>query len=141
MVWNSWMQPFAWNPWQGFEHFDPRARALGAAEVPVRVHASEDVLVVLVQLPGRDPANVELSVSGRKLVLRGKTPAEGDPSDAPRSLAERMRFALTDFERSFELPWDVDGDAVRATFTNGILRIELARVERERARRIPIQAA
>lgn len=143
MVWNNWMQPFAWNPWAELERFDARARlhrALeGSSEVPVRVFAKEDALLVLAQLPGRDPSEVEVSVSGRKLVLRGKSAPRTEAGDGGATTFARRGFALADFERSFELPWDVAADGVRASFANGVLRIELARVAQERARRITIE--
>ncbi len=146
MVWNNWMEPFVWsplvNPWSGLERFDARARLYRAlepgAEVPVRVHAKEDALLVLALLPGRDPSDVEVSVSGRKLLLRGKGEKQAEAGDGATRYA-RQGFALTEFERSFELPWDVDADGVRATFANGVLRIELARVAQERPRRITIE--
>jgi HSP20 family protein len=139
MMTHDWTRTLAWTPWDGFERLQRDARRLlaaraGETQPPVRVHASASKLELFVELPGRDPADIDATLSGRTLVVRGKA-VEGD---APTTVAERREFGLPAFERSFELPWNVASDGMQATFAHGILRIELARVAEERPRRIAI---
>ena len=61
----------------------------------------------------------------------------------PVTLAEGTRVALTErvggrFERRFRFPKTVDGDAIAATLTNGVLTISLPKREEVKARSIAI---
>lgn len=169
MVTNDWSRALFWtpssSPWNGFERLERMRRdahALlaahtGETQPPVRVHRGENALRIDVELPGRDPADIEVLVSERTLVVRGKaapteTPAASGAARTNESLAapvneslaapvaERREFSLPAFERSFQLPWNVDASGPRATFRHGVLAIELARAAEERPRRIEIQS-
>lgn len=148
MVTNEWSRALhwstPWNPFAGLERLQRDARALlaahaGEAQPPVRVHAGASALRIDVELPGRDPADIDVALSERTLVVRGKA-APRDGADTETALAERREFTLPAFERSFQLPWNVERDTLRASFRDGVLTIELARVAQEQPRRIPIES-
>ena len=52
-------------------------------------------------------------------------------------LRERSSY---DFERSFKLPEDVDKEAIKANFKNGVLTINLLKKEAELPRKIEVTA-
>jgi HSP20 family protein len=142
MVWHDWTRTFDWDPWAELDRFQNEwqrrmGAELAAQDPPVRVYSGDASVVVYVELPGREPGDIDLTVTDDRLVLRGKQPEQrGD--DERRT--ERQEFAPVAFERAFELPWTAASDAVQASFRNGILRIEVPRVAQERPRRIPIAA-
>ncbi len=91
---------------------------------------------VVALAPGVDPGALEVTVKGNVLTLAGeKRPTEGvKPEEYHRSERSVGRFV-----RTLELPSDVDPDKVKATYTNGLLTIDLEKHEAARPRQIPVQ--
>jgi len=118
-------------------HGDPPAgREPGSAWLPpIDLYETAEEIGLLVDLPGVDPAAVDLTVSGRTLTLRGEKPR--DPSD--QALGRTLERPSGPFHRQVELPDDVDVDAIRAEAHNGVLSIRLPRVEAPRPQTIPIR--
>lgn len=105
---------------------------------PTSVWVGNDNAVVEVELPGVDPKNVDIAVEDDQLTISGKREREPMPDDAKVYRQER---ATGSFTRTLELPFGVDADMVKASYKNGMLRIELPRAEAEKPHRIAIQAA
>jgi HSP20 family protein len=83
---------------------------------------SPDELRVVVDLAGVDPADVQIVVHGRALVIAG-----GRRRIHPQ---ERLSYYLLEiehgqFERRIGLPVDVDPDRARATYDRGLLVVTL----------------
>jgi len=74
------------------------------------------------ELPGIDAKDVDISVSGDTLVLRGEKRQEKEEKDKNYHFSER---AYGSFQRAFELPASVDCDRVAADFSQGVLTITL----------------
>ena len=74
------------------------------------------------ELPGIDAKDVDISVSGDTLVLRGEKRQEKEEKDKNYHFSER---AYGSFQRAFELPASVDRDRVAADFSQGVLTITL----------------
>ena len=74
------------------------------------------------ELPGIDAKDVDISVSGDTLVLRGEKRQEKEEKDKNYHFSER---AYGSFQRPFELPASVDRDKVAADFSKGVLTITL----------------
>ena len=54
---------------------------------------------------------------------------------------QRRERAYGTFSRAVQLPFRVDPDKVQARFTDGVLEVELQRLEADRPRKIEIRAA
>ena len=74
------------------------------------------------ELPGIDAKDIDVSVSGDTLVLRGEKRQEKEEKDKNYHFSER---AYGSFQRSFQLPSTVDRDKVAADFSKGVLTITL----------------
>jgi HSP20 family protein len=74
------------------------------------------------ELPGIDAKDIDVSVSGDMLVLKGEKRQEKDEKDKNYHFSER---AYGSFQRAFELPSSVDRDRVAADFSKGVLTITL----------------
>jgi HSP20 family protein len=113
----------------------------GAAVGPaLDLYEEGDSFVAELSLPGVDPDDVEVSVEGGVLTVRGATGTDGDEPGGERpgrSYLVRERWAGR-FGRSINLPGMVDPDGIRASYEQGVLRLELPKAEQARARRIPI---
>src|SRR6516162_3431090 len=105
------MEP-AWRPVSTFSFSAPA------------IDMSEDdkAYKISAELPGLDPKDVDVSVSGNTLVLKGEKRQEKEEKDKNYHYSER---AYGSFQRAFELPASVDHPKIAADFSNGVLTITL----------------
>jgi HSP20 family protein len=92
-------------------------------------------IVVLAELPGVDPASIDLSVTGNILSLRGEKRI-GEIPEGAGSIRERQ---FGPFHRQINLPGEVNFDGVQAESRDGVLKVRLPKHEEARRRKIPIQ--
>jgi HSP20 family protein len=105
--------------WQVF----PFSRGLRRGYRPeVDVYRAEDppALIVLVELPGVDPAEVQLIASPQALLIAGE---RGRPKDCGHY--QQMEIDYGPFQRQVTLAEDVDPEEVTATYDRGILTVRL----------------
>ncbi len=94
--------------------------------------------VVHVELPGVDPATIDLEVRGRELVVRGTRPAQ-DPGGRLYQQVEIPRGA---FRRVVELGALVASEAASARYEAGILEVTLPLARDEpRSRTVRVEGA
>jgi HSP20 family protein len=92
--------------------------------------------VVHAELAGIDPDEIGLEIEGRELVIAGHR----RPADAEGRVYQQLEIDSGPFRRVIPLGADVVAEAARATYRDGILRVELPLVRPEpRARRVPIE--
>jgi HSP20 family protein len=101
------------------------------------VETSEQVLVT-VDLPGVDPAGIEIELAGNMLTLKADQPEPPLPKGAKRHRQERPPRK---FARSIPLPVPVDATRVDAQSKLGVLFITLARQEPSRPTQIRVSPA
>lgn len=123
-----------WDPFGGVDEL-ARGPALMPFLPAFDVSERNDAYVIEADLPGLRDENLEISVSGQQLVVRGEREQERRESDERRHLVERVSGS---FVRSFVLPADADVDAIEARLTDGVLTVRLPKREGERSRRIAI---
>ncbi len=93
-------------------------------------------MVLMVDLPGVDPASIDLSLTGNVLSLRGEKVA---PEVAGGQGRAKERPSGT-FRRQITLTEAVDFDRVQAQAKDGALTVRLPKLETAKARTIAIQA-
>lgn len=89
-----------------------------------------------VELPGVEPAVVDVSLAGNMLTVQGPKKLWSLPQGAVSHLVERMHGP---FERSIPMPAPVLADSVTADLKHGILRVRLLKSEKARSLKIPVQ--
>jgi HSP20 family protein len=105
---------------------------------PVDVSEFTDRFELVVDLPGVDPASVELTLEDDVLSLKGERAQPAEAGDAAKVWrAERARGA---FERRFVLPDAVDGDHVQAKTEHGVLRVSIPKRAQAAPQRIKVAA-
>lgn len=111
--------------------------AAGARDFPpINIWLGENSVVVTAELPGITGTDVNLSLQEDVLTLGGKREPKTQQENANWQRRER---AYGSFSRAVQLPFRVDPDKVQARFNNGILEIELQRLEADRPKKIEIR--
>lgn len=103
--------------------------------VDVREEASRFVIVA--DLPGINPADIEIQMDKGVLSLKGERKAETKEENAKLTRVERIHGS---FERRFALPDSADAEGITAAGKNGVLEISIPKKPETTPRRIAINA-
>lgn len=79
------------------------------------------------ELPGVDEKDIEVSISGDLLTIKGEKKLEEESKEKNYHRIERTYGS---FQRSLSLPAEVDQNKVKADFKNGVLKIEIPKSEK-----------
>jgi HSP20 family protein len=94
--------------------------------------------VVRAELAGVRASEIDLEIRGGELVLAGhRRPHDG----GEERIYQQLELQHGSFRRVVALGADVDPDAARATYEDGILTVELPIITPAGARSVPIQRA
>jgi len=102
----------------------------------VNVYDSEDAFVVEALLPGVGTSEIDLSITGDTLVIKGNKPPLPDVPDDRYLRRERGHGT---FNRTVVLPDSGDPDGVTARLANGILTIRLPKSVQARSHKISVK--
>jgi len=103
---------------------------------PVNLFETGDGAVLTAELPGVREEDLEISVQGNRVSLRGQR-AITHPEDASAHRRERQAGA---FHRTVVLPFDVDGDKAEAVYRQGVLMLRLPKPDSQQPRRISVRS-
>ena len=124
------------SPWIG------PADSRSVTEVMPRIDATEDdnAFQVRVELPGMDREDVDITLSGGMLTVRGEKKREDEEKGKDFYRRER---SFGSFRRTLPIPTEVDESKIEASFRKGVLTIELPKSEeaRKKITHIDVKAA
>ncbi len=101
------------------------------------MYQTENDIVVKASLPGMKADDIQISVVGDVLSLRGETHAEEEIKEASYHIRERRSGS---FARSIPLPAAVQADKARAEFEDGVLTLTLPKAEEMKPKTITVKA-
>jgi HSP20 family protein len=107
------------------------------AEPALDITTTTDELVVKASLPGWQPEDVEITLTGSTLTISGEMREEARREDASWILNEIRRAS---FSRTLELPEGLIGDRATATYEHGILTLHIPKAEEVKPKQIRITA-
>ncbi|MCB1876366.1 MAG: Hsp20/alpha crystallin family protein [Chromatiales bacterium] len=110
-------------------------RSSGWGVLATEVFDDEDKVVVRLEAPGMGQNDFDLEVVDDYLVVRGEKRTESERSEGRYHMTE---CAYGSFERAIPLPEEVDSDKARASYTSGVLRVELPKTKIHRRRSIKV---
>ncbi|HUC11543.1 MAG TPA: Hsp20/alpha crystallin family protein [Stellaceae bacterium] len=118
-----------WRPMRSFSFSAP----------PIDLGEDDKAYKVAAELPGLDVKDIDLTISGDMLVLKGEKRQEKEEKSKNYYFSER---AYGTFQRAFELPASVDRDKITADFSNGLLTITLPKTAtaREQHKKIEVKS-
>ena len=132
--------------------FAPRvASKYGSADFApqVDVYEDKDALVITAELPGLKREQVEISLDGDILTLRGERKLESrEPAKEGEAKKEgegrrfhRVERSYGSFVRSFQLPTNVEAEKAQAELADGVLTLRLPKKDVVKGRKIEVKAA
>jgi HSP20 family protein len=104
---------------------------------PVNVWAGENDALIRAEIPGLDPSQLDISVTGNSVTLRGNSQPE---QCGPGENWYRRERAGGEFTRTLNLPFRIDANQIKATLSKGVLTVSLPRAAEDRPRKIEIKA-
>jgi len=111
-------------PWRGSSNFPP-----------VRISSTDDTLVLTAEIPGIQLSDLDLSITGDTLTIKG----ERRPDETvPQSSYHRRERLMGHFARSVTLPERVDAEKVSASYTDGVLCVTMPKAPEARTRKIDV---
>jgi HSP20 family protein len=115
----------------------PRRRSGFSPAVDVYYVGDPPRAIVRADLAGIDPRELELEIRGRELILGGRRA----PDDGQERLYQQLEIEHGPFRRVVALGAEVDADAAKATYEDGMLVVELPIAAPADARTVPIEPA
>ncbi|HXG42795.1 MAG TPA: Hsp20/alpha crystallin family protein [Dehalococcoidia bacterium] len=141
-----------WDPWEEFRAIrrsmdrlweelmgrrEPGAAVEEVYTFPVDVYETDDALVVRAALPGLRPEDVDISLQGDQLTIRGEYRHEAKEE---KGNYHRRELRYGTFARSVTLPVQVDADKAEAVFEHGMLTVKLPKAPEVRPKSIKVKA-
>lgn len=93
----------------------------------VNIIESKEAFRVEVQAPGFDKKDLKVEMVDEVLTIRGEHTQEAGESEDVRWT--RREFSRSSFERSFTLPKEVQSEAIKAEYVNGVLTLTIPKAE------------
>ncbi len=104
---------------------------------PVDIYETKDKITLKAELPGFEEKQINLRFEDGILTLEGERKFEKESGDENYHRVER---SYGKFVRSFAIPAGVEGDKIAASFSNGVLTVELPKREETKPKQIRIEA-
>jgi HSP20 family protein len=147
-----WRPRWGINPWRPFrdlEEWDRRfddllGRPLWRLPVEekgwmpaVDVFEKKDSFIVKAELPGMKDEDIDVSVVGDTLSIKGEKKTETEVKDEDYYRCER---SYGSFYRSIPLPSNVDANKIEASFEDGVLEVTLPKSAKVKPKKISVSA-
>jgi HSP20 family protein len=110
---------------------------------PIDMYQTDEEIVVKASIPGFNANDVQISVTGEILTLRGEMKQENEKTSSSKGKEKAWHIREQrwgSFERSVALPTEVVADKARAEFENGILTVTLPKAEEVKPKTITVKA-
>ena len=95
-------------------------------------------IVVHAEIPGMDSKDIDISLNGRVLTIKGERKQEHEDKEKSYHRIER---SYGSFSRSFELPADVDADKVKASYKDGVLVLNIPKTKEQSVKKIEVKSS
>jgi HSP20 family protein len=115
--------------------FSGISQSLNREAPPLNAWVGESDVIVAAELPGVDPAKVDISVVGDTLTISGSRDAETLKKGESYHRQERD---FGRFSRTIQLPFHVEAGKVEAKYARGVLVITMPRSEADKPRKIAV---
>ena len=94
-------------------------------------------ITVKAEIPGVEANDIDISLNGKLLTIKGEKKQEKEEKDENY---HRMERSYGYFNRTIELPAEVDPEKVDASYKKGVLKIELKKTRESETKKIEIKS-
>jgi HSP20 family protein len=105
----------------------------------VDIYEEAERFVVLADVPGVEPKDIDITAENGVLTIRGQRNAEKKETD--KNGYERIERTSGSFLRRFTLPESANTETIKAKQTNGVLEVSIPKQPQVQPRRISVEAA
>jgi HSP20 family protein len=107
----------------------------GESYFPLDLYETDEAIVAKATLPGVRPEDVEITITGETLTIRGESKGEEEEKKRNYYRQESWRGS---FARSIALPSQVEADKAEAVFENGVLKLTIPKAEAAKPKTIKV---
>ena len=97
---------------------------------------TKNAIVINAEIPGIDPQDINISITGDTLTIKGEKKQEKEEKDENYHKIER---SYGSFSRSIRIPVDIHSEKIEAKYKNGILKITLPKKEESKPKEIKVK--
>jgi HSP20 family protein len=115
-----------------------RGRPITVEAPTLDIYEEKDDLIVKAEVPGLSKDEIDISLDGNTLTIKGEKKKEEEVKEDDYYRCERTFGA---FFRSIELPSEVKADKVTASFKNGVIEIRLPKTEEAKKNVVHVKVA
>jgi HSP20 family protein len=101
----------------------------------IDISETDDQFLISAELPGMDKEDITISLDNGRLAISGERSFENEEKGKKY---HRVETKYGSFERSFQLPDNVDEESISATYENGLLNISINKSEDKVKKQIEI---
>lgn len=101
----------------------------------IDISESDNQFMITAELPGMSKEDIDISLENGRLSISGERSFE---SEEKGKKFHRVETKYGSFERSFQLPDNVDAESISATYENGLLNISIDKSEEKVKKQIEI---
>lgn len=132
--------PFSMDPveelFSGFFKPVRGSEALQAPQIRVDVNEKEDAFVVKADIPGIRKEDIDISVNGNSLTISAEVKKETDEKKDGKVLRSERYYGVA--TRSMSFGNDVDANAAKAKYENGVLELTLPKKASQQTKRLAV---
>ena len=103
--------------------------------LPLDIYTTKEAVVIRASVPGVNPADVEITIVGDTVSIRGEIKA---PQDEGTFMLQEQRYGP--FSRSIQIALPVQADQAQAQFENGILTLMIPKAEEIKPKVIKVKS-
>lgn len=112
----------------------------GRVALPLDVYATEDEVVIIAAIPGLRPEEIEITVNQNAVTLSGTLQNVAASEDAKSATWYLHELPHGKFQRSIQLPVEIDAGKADAVFEHGILRLTLPKADQAKPKQIKVRS-
>jgi HSP20 family protein len=123
---------------RGFPSFGTLGDSVNKMLPTMDVSETDKEIEITAELPGLEEKDVQVNLADNVLTIRGEKKAEKEETEKDYRLLER---SYGSFERSLELPENVDAGAIKATIDKGVLKVVVPKPAPAQVKKVEVKAA
>lgn len=127
--------PTAWRHRRGWPSWGELTRPAERLAPRVDVVERDDEILVRAEIPGVSKEDLEVSVTGDSVMLKGHTKEETKEEEGD---FYRREIAQGSFSRTVRLPDHIDTDKVKASFDDGVLELRMPKLSKAKRRTLKL---